>query len=73
MIRYLTQRDPDGTWSVREADTNVPAVDMGKVMVGLTEQSAALTAQKFNSWGLVRTNDFPVTLKADARRQSTRR
>ena len=73
MTRYVTQRDPDGTWSVREADTNAPAIDMGKVMVGLTENAAGLTAQKFNNWGLVRTNDFPVNLKADERRQSTRR
>ena len=56
MTRYVTQRDPDGTWSVREADTNCPAVDMGKVMVGLTEKTASLNAQKFNNWGLLRMN-----------------
>jgi hypothetical protein len=59
MTRYVTQRDPDATWSVREAETNVPAVDMGKVLVGLTEQAAALAARKFNNWGLVRTNATP--------------
>ena len=59
MARYVTQRDPDATWSVREADTNVPAIDMGNVMVGLTEQAAALAARKFNNWGLVRANATP--------------
>ena len=70
MARYVTQRDPDATWSVREADTNVPAIDMGKVMVGLTEHAAALTARKFNNWGLVRTNATPALSAAPAYRRT---
>jgi len=64
--RYVTQRDPDGTWSVREAGTNCPAIDMGKVMAGLDESAAVLTARRFNNWGLVRISDTspqPLTSK----------
>ena len=68
MARYVTQRDPDASWSVRDADTNVPAIDRGKVMVGLTEHAAVLAARKFNNWGLVRVHATPPLAAPEYRR-----
>lgn len=72
MSRYITQRDADNSWSVREAETNVPAVDMGRVMAGMTETAASLAARKFNNWGLVRVNaTSALPSSSEYRRTST--
>ena len=47
--RYLAQRDPDGTWSVRELETNCPAVLLNQLMVGMTEMEAVLTVRKLHA------------------------
>ena len=52
-MRYVTQRDPDGTWSVRERDTQRPAIQRGVAMIGLTEKLAVLNARRFNAWNIV--------------------
>jgi hypothetical protein len=46
--RYVTQRDLDGTWSVREVGTKCRAIYRGKVLAGLSEKVAALSAKKLN-------------------------
>jgi hypothetical protein len=46
--RYVTQRDFDSTWSVREVATNNRAVYRGQVLAGLTEAVAALNVRKLN-------------------------
>ena len=48
-VRYVTQRDPDGTWSVREVASNRPAVLQGTPQLGLTEDRAAVRTKKLNS------------------------
>ena len=58
--RYLAKRDLNGTWSVREADTNYLAISIGRRLAGMTEQNAVLTAREFYSWDdLSRTGDVP--------------
>ena len=52
-MRYVTQRDPDGTWSVRERDTQRPAVQRDVAMIGLTEKLAVLNARRLNAWNVV--------------------
>jgi hypothetical protein len=46
--RYVTQRDLDGTWSVREVATNSRAIYRGKILAGLAENVAAINARKLN-------------------------
>ena len=53
MARYVTQRDPDGTWSVRESDTQAPANDRGVPLVALNEKLACLYARRLNNWNIV--------------------
>jgi hypothetical protein len=52
MARYVTQRDPDGRWSVRESDTHMPAEDRGVPLVGLNEKLACLHARRLNNWNI---------------------
>jgi len=52
-MRYLTQRDPDGTWSVCERDSNRSAIYMGVAMAGLTEKLAVMNARRLNAWKIV--------------------
>jgi hypothetical protein len=47
--QYVRQRDVDGSWSVRELETNCPAILMGRLMLGLTEEDAVLHLRKFNA------------------------
>ena len=56
--RYVTQRDLDGTWSVREVANNGRAIYRGKLLAGLTEKVAALNAKKLND--RIDTVDGPV-------------
>jgi hypothetical protein len=49
LARYVVQRDPDGTWSVRETSTNTPAIVNSELQVGLTEARAVIRAGKLNS------------------------
>ena len=46
--RYLTRRDLDGLWSVRDAATDNPAVFRGSPLVGKTERVAVLRARDLN-------------------------
>jgi len=45
IYRFVTQRDLDGTWSVREVANNSRAICRGKLLAGLTEKVAALNAR----------------------------
>ena len=47
--QYVRQRDFDGSWSVRELETNCPAILMGRLMVGMTEEDAVLHLRKVNA------------------------
>ena len=47
-FRYVSQRDLDGTWSVREIATNVRAIYRGKILAGLNEMAATQQARKLN-------------------------
>jgi len=47
-MRYVTQRDADGTWSVRARDTNKIAVRGSVKLAGLSEKLAALHARRLN-------------------------
>jgi hypothetical protein len=49
LLRYVVQRDLDGTWSVRETATNSPVTVRGSALVGLSEKMAASRARKLNS------------------------
>ena len=48
MVRYVTQRDPDGGWSVRDSETGVVAVVAGVRQVGLTEAMAGRRCSSLN-------------------------
>jgi hypothetical protein len=50
--RYVTQRDPDGTWSVRDCDTNATAVLAGVLLAGMSEQRAVAAIRNFGMLGL---------------------
>lgn len=60
-LRYVVQRDLDGTWSVREVGTNVPAVLHGTPQLGLTEDLAAIRAKKLNDHLLKADGPLPET------------
>jgi hypothetical protein len=47
--RYVTQRDLDGTWSVREAASDNIVVLLGATQVGLSEDIAAIRTRKLNA------------------------
>jgi hypothetical protein len=47
--RYATQRDLDGSWSVRDTTTGQIAIVRGMPVVGLTEGMAAMRARKLNA------------------------
>lgn len=47
-LRFVGQRDFDGTWSVRVAGSNDPVALQGKPQLGLTEDVAAIRAKKLN-------------------------
>jgi hypothetical protein len=65
-FQFVVQRDPDGTWSVRERETNARAIDRGMNLSGLSESAAVQRAQKLNahdrSLGLPR-EAFPPHLR----------
>jgi len=61
--RYVTQRDIDGTWSVREVVTNIRAIYRGKILAGLNEKAAALLARRLND---SRIADYSPTSPDDA-------
>jgi len=48
MARYVTQRDPDGCWSVRDSETGVVAVVAGVRQLGLTEAMAGRRCNSLN-------------------------
>jgi len=47
-FQFVVQRDPDGTWSVRERATNARAVHRGKLLSGLSESAAVKHARRLN-------------------------
>jgi hypothetical protein len=47
-FQFVVQRDLDGTWSVRERTTNVPAVTADKPLSGLSEKAAVQHARMLN-------------------------
>ena len=50
--RYVAQHDPDGTWSVRELESNCPAIILSRLMVAMTEMDAVLTVRKLHASGI---------------------
>ena len=48
MPRYVTQRDPDDGWSVRDSDTGLVAVVGGVRQAGLTEAMASHRCSSLN-------------------------
>ena len=61
--RYVTQRDPDGKWSVREVANNIRAIYRGRLLAGLTENVAALNARTLND--RLESVDGPVASAVD--------
>lgn len=47
-LRFVVQRDLDGTWSVRVSGSNDPVVLHGTPQLRLTEDLAAIRAKKLN-------------------------
>jgi len=48
-FQFVVQRDPDGTWSVRERATNAPVVTGEKrPLSGLSEKEAVLHGRRLN-------------------------
>jgi hypothetical protein len=60
-LRYVVQRDSDGTWSIREAGSNVPAILYGTPQLRLTEDLAAIRAKKLNDHLLEADGPLPET------------
>ena len=49
-LRFVVQRDLDGTWSVRVAGSNDPVSLHGAPQLGLTEDLAVIRAKKLNDF-----------------------
>ena len=49
-FQFVVQRDPDGTWSVRERSTNAPVLtEESETLSGLSEKAAVQQARRLNS------------------------